>query len=330
MDFPSLIRKRKKTIVLVWAIIFIALAPLMLTYGKFVSYSISSSALSNTESGKAQTVLASFTPFNSSLTVVVPINNSQANQNFESLVNSTLQFQNAVNSSAIPNLLNTKSAFSDYQQFLDEILEPNAGSILSTYGNISLFSNQVYSFPSRFIGNWSTSGYAQSAINATATKAQETTDNTTYIALFLANLNLSYTTSPTLDPATRVQNATEAAAAISFGADQQNPLFFAVLSDMNVSNYQTQVLPVTAQVISQFSGNPTPVEVVQSILTGGDPGLTYITQFGLLGAPSFITQNYISPNNTIFLVNINFNVDDSYRGSNNFYPHKTQLQPLET
>ena len=330
MDLPSLIRKRKKTVILVWAIIFIVLAPLMVSYGKFVSYSISSSALSNTESGKAQAVLTSFSPSNSSLTVVVPIDASSANNNFESLVNSTLQFQNAVNSSGITNFFGTKSAFSDYEQFLDEILTPNTGLILNTYGNISLLSSEVYSFPSRFIGNWSTSGYSQASINATALKAQETSDNSTYVALFLASLNSSYATSPSLDPAIRVQNSTEMAAAITFSSQQQNPLFFAVLGNMNVTNYQTSVLPITAEVISQFSGNATPEAVIQAILSGGDPGLTYVKQFGLLDAPSFITQNYINPSNNTFLVSVNFNVDDSYRGSNNFYPAQNATSTIRS
>ncbi len=320
MNFSRLIMRRKKTVVLVWIIIFIALIPLILNYGKFVSYSIPSSALSQSESGRAQTALAAISPINSSITVVVPLDSVQANSNFEGLINSTLQFQNAINASALPNLSNTKSAFSDYAGFLNGILEPNTALILNSYGNISELSNQIYSYPSRFIGNWSTSGYTQSTINTTAIQTQKASDDATYVALFINNLSASYASYPTLDPAARVQNATVGAAIIAFSAESSNPYLFAVLDDMNVTNYQTSVLSVTAQVISQFSGNPTPVQVIQVIFAGGNPGLTYVEQYGLLGAPSFITQSYISPNNSTFLVNINFNVDDKYRGANNFYP----------
>ena len=320
MNFSRLIMRRKRTIVLVWVIVFIALIPFILNYGKYVSYSISSSALSQSESGRAQTALASISPVNSSLTVVVPLDSIKSNANFASLVNSTLQFQNAIKAISLPNFSNTKSAFTDYQDFLDAVITPNSESIINTYGNISKFANQVYSYPSRFIGNWSTSGYAQNAINTTIVKAQEANDNSLYIALFITSLNASYVASPALDPAVRVQNATSDAAVIAFGTNPPDPFLFAVLDDMNVTNYQTSILPVTAQVISQFSGIPTPAQIVQAILAGGDPGLTYIEEFGLSSAPSFITQSYISPNNSTFLVTINFNVDDNYRGANNFYP----------
>jgi putative drug exporter of the RND superfamily len=320
MDFSRFILKRKKAIVSIWIVAFIIFLPLILNYGKFVSYSISSSALSDTESGKAQTLLNSFSPVNSSLTVVIPVNIAQANSTFTDLVNSTLAFQQAVNSSSIPSLQGSKSAFTDYQQFLNSILSANSQTIINTYQNISQLSSQVYDFPNRFLGNWSSSNYAQTSIFTTAQTAQQTNDNATYAGIFLQLLNSSYSASPSLDPAVRVQNATAAAAAITYINNSTNPLIFPVISDLNVTNYKTEILPVTAQVISQYSGNPTPIEVLKAVLSGSDPGKTYVTEYGLLNAPSFITQNYISPNNDTFLVTINFNVDDSYRGNNNFYP----------
>ena len=142
MDFSRFILKRKKAIVAIWVVAFIIFLPLIFNYGKFVSYSISSSALSDTESGRAQTLLNSFSPVNSSLTIVIPVNNTQANSTFTNLVNSTLAFQQAVNSSSIPYLQGSKSAFTDYQQFLNSILSANSQTIINTYQNISQLSSQ--------------------------------------------------------------------------------------------------------------------------------------------------------------------------------------------
>ena len=40
-----------------------------------------------------------------------------------------------------------------------------------TYSNFSAIAVQVYSFPGAFLGNWTESGYSQSSISQTATRA---------------------------------------------------------------------------------------------------------------------------------------------------------------
>lgn len=248
---------------------------------------------------------------------MVPLNNASWQTNFADEANSTLQFQESVANSDISFFLNSQSAFSNYAIFLDSILSNNTGLILSTYGSVSSLAEQIYGFPQNFLEKWSQSNYTQNSIDTAAAKSQTSQDNATYDALFINFLNASYTTNPTIDPMVRVQNASAAAAAISFGA---NPYVYPILSSLNVTNYQTQVLPLTAQTFSQYSGFPFPPELLQAILSGGDPGTNFVEHFGLLDAPAFIVSPNISPDNSTMIVSVTFSVIESYRGPNNSYP----------
>jgi len=248
---------------------------------------------------------------------VVFVGNSSSKTNFADEANATLQFQKSLNNSTIPFFLNSQSAFSDYAFFLDTVLSNNTGLILNTYRDIYSLSTQIYEFPQNFLGNWSVSNYTQNSINDAAAKSQTSQDNATYDALFLNILNASYATYPNIDPAVRVQNASATAGLASFG---QNPYVFAVLANLNVTNYQTEVLPVAAQVFSQYSGYPFPAELLQAVLMGGDPGTNFVEHFGLLDAPAYIMDTYISSDNSTMLISATFSVSESYRGSNNSYP----------
>lgn len=117
----SLIRRRR-LVVIVWAVTFIALAPLMLNYSHFISYSTGTSALANSESSKAQAILSGLSTQNSSLIVVV-----QSNQTSAQLGAEILQFQNALASQRIPFFSSSSSAFSSYAQYIDATQGGTAG-----------------------------------------------------------------------------------------------------------------------------------------------------------------------------------------------------------
>lgn len=53
---------------------------------------------------------------------------------------------------------------------------------------------------------------------------------------------------------------------------------------------------------------------------GQGSGTGYVGANGLLGAPAFITKGYVSQDNSTYLVNISFNVTESFRTSANVYP----------
>ena len=49
-------------------------------------------------------------------------------------------------------------------------------------------------------------------------------------------------------------------------------------------------------------------------------GTAYVEANGLNGAPAFVTKSYVSQDNSTYLVNVDFNVTESYRTSANVYP----------
>ena len=327
MDLAKRIIKRKKLILGLWIIVFIAFVPLILNYQHFVSYSISTSALSGSESGRVQTILDNLSPQNSSLSVLVFVGNSSWQTNFLDQASASMNFREAANKSAIPYYLNSQSAFDAYASFLDSVLYNNTGLVLETYNNLFTLSKLIYAFPQNFLGNWSETNYAQSSINTVAASSETSQDNATYDATFLNFLNASYAAYPSLAPDERVQNASTTAGLALFAS---NTYTFVVVANLNVTNYQTELLPVTAQAISQYSGFPFPVELLKAVLAGGDPGMNFVKTYGLLDCPAFILKNYVSSDNTTMLISVNFNVSESFRSQNNTYPAQEATPTIRT
>ncbi len=319
MDIAESVVRRKKTVVLLWAVALIALSPLILNYSHFINYSINSNSLSNTESGRAQELLSSVSPQNSSL-IVVPHSDQGT---MPELGNRTLSFQSALGKSLSPYYSSSSSAFSTYANFLNGVLRGNVSTLIrENYANFSSLSTQVYSFPDAFLSTWSRNGFSQDSILDTAmnTSGYNTTDP--YQSIFLNSLNQSYSGNQgPIQPELRVQNVTAVSAIAQFS--KSNPLIFAVVETpgYNVTNYRTQLNSTVAELLTKYSGQDVTVQVLDSVLNGGsDPGKYYVTKYGLLDAPSFVTQNSVSSDNSTYLLTVYFNVTESYRGSNNFYP----------
>ena len=100
--------RRKKTVIIIWVIAFLALTPLLLNYGQYVSYSVNTKSLSNSESARAQQALATVSPLNSSLVVVVQPSKGET---VGEIGSKTIAFQEALNSSGIPYYSGSDSAF---------------------------------------------------------------------------------------------------------------------------------------------------------------------------------------------------------------------------
>src|SRR5579875_498016 len=200
MKIAETILRKNKVVIVVWAIIFLALLPAILNYSNFVSYSVNSHALDNSESARAQNILSKFSPQNSSLTVVVQKPN---NESSSSLANRTLEFQNRLRSSKIAYYTSSESAFSDYSAFLNSLLlAGNVSSLIrNTYSNFSSLADEIYSFPNSFLGKWS-----QNSISSVALRSGYNRSDA-YESIFINLLNQSFLSNPFESGPVRVQNA---------------------------------------------------------------------------------------------------------------------------
>jgi len=311
--------QRKRTVIIIWVIALLALTPLFLNYGHFVSYSESPKSLSDSESAKAQQMLSSLAPTNSTLVVVFQPGKGETQSEIE---NQTLAFQRALNSSHIPFYSGSTSVFSKYESFLESVLNSNTViGIQSTYYSLVSLSAKVYTFPSAFLGNWSAYGYSQASIAQAGAKASY--NGSSYQSLFLADLNQTFSTGASFhNPTQRVQNATGTAALKTYFS--LYPFFiFPVLdtAGYNVTDYRTDVVVPVTEYLSGYAGFHVSAELLDSALVAGaNASKYYFSKYGVLGAPGFITQEYVSPDNSTYLVNVNFNVTEDYRGPNDFYP----------
>ncbi len=320
--------QRKRTVIILWVIAFIAVTPLLLNYGHYISYSESPKSLANSESSRAQQVLSSLSPSNSTLVVVFQPSSTETEAEIQ---NQTLAFQAALNSSRIPYLSGSSSAFSSFEKFLKQVFtNSTVQGINSTYSSISTLAAQVYAFPSAFLGNWTEYDYAQTAINQAASGASY--DGSAYESLFLKDLNQTFSTEPSWSPVEKVQNSTSWAAVQKFFPLQPFEIFPVVYTaGYNVTNYRSDVLTPVSAFLTAASGFPISTRLVQASLVAGDNASDYyLTKYGLLGAPSFIRQQYVSPDNSTYLVTVNFNVTESYRGANDFYPAQSATAEVRT
>jgi putative drug exporter of the RND superfamily len=318
MRVSEFVVQRKKTVIVFWTIAFLALTPLLLNYGQHISYSVTPESLSNSESARAQQLLSPVAPSNSTLVVVFQPSKGEPMSEIE---NRTVSFQKALNASDIPFFSGSSSVFSTYEKFLGEVL---TGEVVSgmrvTYSNFTTLATKVYSFPNSVLGNWSQYGYTRDSIRQAATKASY--DGSGYESLFLTDLNQTFSVDPSLNPAEKIQNATASAALADLFT--LNPfLIFPVVNTTgyNVTNYRTDALEPVSSYLTAFSGVHVSTELLRSALVAGaNASKYYFSEYGLLGVPSFITQEHVSPDNSTYLVDVNFKVSEDYRGPGGFYP----------
>lgn len=191
MELSGVIVRRRRLVIAAWALAFIGMTPLILNYSHYVNYSSSSSALSNSESAKANDILAALSPQNSTLIVVVQTNTTQVQTG-----GAILKFQSELASMKIPFVTGSTSAFSNYEAYLDSI---NGGSSGASY----VQANGLAGAPG-FI-----------------TDGLVSRDNSTYLVKIDFNVTESYRTANDGYPA---QNATPAVRALAdsvFGAGAQ-------------------------------------------------------------------------------------------------------------
>lgn len=312
----------RRIVFAVWVLVLIAAVPAFIRYGDYVNYSTTTAGLSHTESAYAQRALSKAAPQNDTLLVV--INTSQIQG---SLANDSLSFQEMVQLKRIPYVSSTSSAYSAYAMFVDQSFGRYAGTIRSVYFNMSSAAASTYSYPASFYKEWSKLNFSTSGISyAERVSAYNATP---YEQLFMQTLNHSLELHPTIPPQELVQEAVQNTSLRLF----YNSTYLALATQyLNFTDYQDQLqlANVTAQIISEFYGSTISSQLVLSAVHGGDIGRSFVEKYGLSGAPSFIIQQYFSPDKQLMLIQINFNVTSDYRGPNNLYPSENDTPELRS
>ncbi len=302
-----------------WAIFLLAATPVALQYTHSINYAGSSSSLGGSESARAQALLASVAPAQSTLLVVV----EQAALPPGAVENDTLAFQASLAASHIPYVNSSASVYSAYAASLDARFGSQVPRLRSLYNATENLSAGVYGFPARFLAAWESRGATDAEINASFAAANGT--GSTY-AQGLRDWLLANDT--TLGPASgRVQRAVEAVAPRFFSV---GPPLDLLLNATNVTAYAT-VVPTIVVDLFALSGNGTvPRSWVQAAAAPGDFGQNYLREFGLLGVPAALESAYVSPDGAVSLIQVSFNVSDAFRTSDGTYPAQAATPTLRS
>ena len=304
----------KKLVVILWVVGIILLTPVIVSYTNYVSYSNATSVSSHFESTKASDILSKINPQNSSLTVVISVPSADN----LSIANSTLNFQDKISNSSIKYVSTTESAFSAYASFLNGIYGKYSHLINQTYHAVSNQSLLIFQFPSSFYNQWMLYDYNTTEIYAAAKTAGYT--NNTSQNFFLVTLNNSLKYNFQLGPYYNVYNATSITAQNYYSSSQYKGI---ILKYGNLVNYSQYNYLITQKVFFSLYGYSIPEKVVYSAVNSANVGDFYVRNYGLDGSPSFIYKQYVSPDNSTYLINVILDVPQGYRGSNNFYPSQS-------
>ncbi len=315
------ILSRRKTVVVVWILAILLMAPAVMAYSNYVSYSGSTGATTGSESARASQLLSQVSPQNSSLVVVV----SNPTASNITLANSTLDFQSRLSSSSIPYVSSTASAFSAYASLINNLLNKYGKAINNTYTNVSTQSRLIFEFPAAFYKQWASMNFSNMNITAAAENAGFS--GTSQQKYFLSSLNSSLEYNSQLGPYYNVMNATKSTAFYFYNYSEYTAI---ILSQGTVDNYTTAIYAITSTILASAYGVPISEKVVYAAVSEPNPGDYYVRNYGLAGAPGFIFKQYVSRDNTTYLVTITLNVSDSFRGTNNFYPAQSIVPQIRS
>ncbi|WP_393971295.1 MMPL family transporter [Oxyplasma meridianum] len=315
MNFPKWLIKHSKAVIIIWIVATLASVPAVMSYSHYLSYSNSVSTSSNSESQRAQNILSSQFPQNQSLTVVV-----NENPFMKGIGAKTISLQEKLLNSGIKNLTSTTSPFTQYATLINDEIGGHRSAVISLYNGFNSSAFQVYSFPSAFMKNFSS--------NLTVWKVAEKSgyNGSAYEKGFLSSFNNTSSSSPIQS---RVQ--TSIVDSTDINLLKNNQLFYsAVLNYTNVSQYPQGIINSSASFISSYIGYNISSQLLNAIIQKGNTGINYVDMYGLMGAPSFITSQYVSPDNSTFLISLVFNVKSGYIGPNDFYPAEVATPNITT
>lgn len=313
-------------VIIVWAVVFLAATPALMSYSHYISYSNSGATNPNSESQVASNILSNSSKQNSTLFLVVQENPYTA----QGIANRTISFQDAIGNGAIANFSSSDSPYSSYAAFLNTALSGRAQSLVDSYDNLSLAALQIFSFPAAFLGNWSSLSYNSSLILEAATNAGLNGSNayeTSFLSMVNSTVASSYASNSTVINATEIANQS-----ISETFDSINGNFYYLLlahQYLGIYNYTTGVKQALSLYITGISGFNLTTEMINATLAGGNIGLNYVHEYGLKGIPPFISERYVSPDNSTFLVNVVFSVPSGYVGSGGSSPSSAATPAIQ-
>ena len=295
--------------VLGWAVFFLVLTPTALTYGHVVNYSGSSTTQSGTESARAQALLATVLPSHSTLIVAI----STPAFSPVALQNRTLAFEQSVAARHLAYFNSTSSVYSAFASYLDGVFGPTAPTARTLFASLTNLTSDVYGFPDQFLVSWTASGASRGAINTTYTALGGAA--TGYEAAFRNALLANFSGSQS--PASLVQSAVVAAAPANFPS---GPLLNATLRSTNVTGYSSSVPSLVSALLGPVDGTNVPPSWVVAATLPGDFGTNFVAGNGLSGVPTFVHSEFVSPDDSLELVLVVFNVTDSFRTNDGTYP----------
>lgn len=310
--------RHRRGVLIAGIVIFIAILPLAALAPNYINYSTQANSVPNSQSAQVQSLLAASHPEDSTLFVVAPNFPSEP-----SFCSATYNFTNEVAAQQLSNYNETSSVCSVGAHLIDVTYGPSAGLIRGSQANMSALADAIYGFPANFTKQWQLSAFSRGSINATfnATGGQPG-----YDTAFKTSLFNNYSSSQT--PYSMVDGAVRANAFPYFNTSSFNrnaTVIILLLSSVTTYTSPTLINAETALWLGLFGGVPFPltingIQVVAAFVAPGDPGWNYVLAAGYGFVPAALQAQYISPDKSIQLVNVIFDVPDSYRGPHNFYP----------
>ena len=301
--------RHPRTTLLVWAAFFLLLAPVALSYTSQINYGQSPSGLSGTESDQAARLLAQVAPQNSTLVVVVPLSAPES----PSAAAAAFGFANATVHADLPHLAGVRSAYSEYATYLDGVFGPEVPTARTLEASVANLSSSIFGLPNAFLTAWTGAGATRASINSTLTALNGSTS--AYALAFGADLWTNFT--PGNPPSDQVEEAVRSTAPAFFAPSPERN---ATLTGASVANYTRATTGIVAALLTVQDGSPVPVTWVTAAQAPGDFGRNFVSTYGLSGTPSGILVQYLSPDRTLSLVVVVFDVTDDYRSSQGAYP----------
>jgi RND superfamily putative drug exporter len=294
---------------------FIAMLPLAALAPNYINYSSSANTVPNSQSAQVQSLLASSHPEDSTLFVVTPSSASGA-----AFCSHAYNFTVEVGQQSLSNYNLTSSVCSAGARLIDTTYGPNASLIRGTRANMTFLASAIYGYPSNFTNQWEHYGFTRASINATFNQTGGTTG---YDTAFKTSLFNNYSSSQT--PYSMVDGSVRANALPFFNTSSFNEsATIVILLLSSVTDYSTApfINLETSAWLSLFGGMPVPPtpQVVAAFVAPGDPGWNYVVANGYSFVPAAIRAQFVSPDSSTQILDVIFNVPDTYRGPSNFYP----------
>jgi putative drug exporter of the RND superfamily len=297
------------TTIVAWAVILLLLAPVALSYTSQVNYGQSSYGLTGSESARASALLNEVGAQNSTLLVVTAVGSPESS----SAANRTFGFENAVAAAHLPHFAAVRSAYSAYAGYLDGVFGPEVPTVRSLYPAVANLSAAIYALPARFLAAWTADGATRASINTTFDSLNGS--SAPYGSALRAALWENF--SAAAAPSDQIESAVRATAP---GYFPPSPMRNATLTYASVANYTGATAAIVSALLSPLGGPPVPVSWVAVAAAPGDFGRDYVQTYGLVGVPSGILSQYLSPDLSLSLVVVIFDVSDSYRTPAGVFP----------